>query len=333
MPLPIAAGIAGIKGLTSITSALSKGLGVPQARLRSRKANKALRMRALEEAKADARKGGTRGTEAGKVIRQWAGLLANGTVPMEWPQRYSGDQGNGAWPGADGSRQAALEAATELATIGRQEETRAPAAAPKATGRSAATTTRTRGAAKERTYVRYDPDTGERVTGITQEDPRYSEWPNRRASTRAASRRAPASGTRAAASRRSRKTRSQRETDAAIRRITTEATRAGLRLTAAGAKKFAGMAAAAGMSTGVAAALVVSTGLAAYFATKWVIGKIEQSNDRAYQREQLALAYIKARRRWEEQEGRKLTREEHKFLAENFKQALKAFDAGVTYTP
>jgi hypothetical protein len=93
------------------------------------------------------------------------------------------------------------------------------------------------------------------------------------------------------------------------------------------------MAAAAGMSTGVAAALVVSTGLAAYFATKWVIGKIEQSNDRAYQREQLALAYIKARRRWEEQEGRKLTREEHKFLAENFKQALKAFDAGVTYTP
>lgn len=334
MPFPIAAGVAGFAALKKLRSLNvvdigSKITGLPKARIRGRAANKRLRMQALEEASADARRGGERGKQAYQVVAQWAGLLANGTVPMEWPQRYTGDQGNGAWPGADGSRNAALMRATELATLGAQAETPTEAA-PKNGNGSARTATARGRTRKPRTYVRYDPDTGERVAGITADDPRYSEWPNRKPrAQRATSTRSTATGT----TRRRRQTRTQRETNAAIRRITTEATRAGLRLTAAGAKKFASMAAAAGMSAGVAAALVVSTGLAAYFATKWVLGKIAESNDRAYQREQLALAYRKARTRWAEQQGRALTRDEQRFLGENFKQALVAFDAGVSWTP
>jgi hypothetical protein len=93
------------------------------------------------------------------------------------------------------------------------------------------------------------------------------------------------------------------------------------------------MAAAAGMSVGAAAALVVGTGLASYAATRWLIGKIEDSNDPAYRRSQAALAYRRARQDWERQKGRPLTRTEHDFLARNFKDALKALDAGVSYTP
>ena len=93
------------------------------------------------------------------------------------------------------------------------------------------------------------------------------------------------------------------------------------------------MAAAAGLSAGAAAALVVGTGVAAYAATRWLIGRIETVTDPAYKREQVALAYRRARLDWEKREGRKLTKLEHDFLARNFKDALKALDAGVTYNP
>lgn len=115
--------------------------------------------------------------------------------------------------------------------------------------------------------------------------------------------------------------------------MTTEATRAGLKLTASAYRAFAGMATAAGMSTAAAAALVVGTGIAAYAATRWLINKIEDVTDPAYKREQVALAYRRARLDWEKQQGRKLNKTEHDFLARNFKDALKALDAGVTYTP
>ena len=339
MPFPLAIG-GGLGFVGSVFGGGAEGLktklGVGGQRGRTPAQNRRMRQSQVRDAEAMARAGDEFGV---KLLRAWLGELPSLSVSRA---DYRSGVGQGRMP-ADG-RALAQEALDRLKADGivtaagnlssgakRGDGTkRSKATASQGTGARKGTTAR--GGPRDRTYVRYDPDTGERVTGITQDDPRYSEWPNRKPRARSVSRSTrTTSGARSTTSRR--KTKTQRETDAAIRRITMEATRAGLRLTASAAKAFAGMAAAAGMSTAAAAALVVSTGAAAYLATRWLIDRIETVTDPAYKREQVALAYRRARLDWEKREGRKLTKLEHDFLARNFKDALKALDAGVTYNP
>lgn len=340
MPLPFAAGLGvlgGLKGINKNAALAAVGLGGQRGRTRAQ--NQRMRRDQVRDAEAMARAGDEFGV---KLLRAWVGDLPS--LSVHRPDYRSG-VGQGRMP-ADGvaiAREALarlqadgiITAAGNLTSAAKRGDgTKRSKATAASQGTGARKGTTTRGGPRERTYVRYDPDTGERVTGITQDDPRYSEWPNRRPRSSSSSSSARSSGARSATtSRTRRKTRTQRETDAAIRRITTEATRAGLKLTASAARWFASAAAAAGMSTAAAAALVVGTGLASYAATRWLINKIEDVTDPAYKREQVALAYRRARLDWEKREGRKLTRTEHDFLARNFKDALKALDAGVTYNP
>lgn len=330
MPFPIAiAGLGGIGGL--IQNPLGR-LGISQQRLRSPAANRRARVAQIAEAETMARAGDQFGID---LLRAW---LGSGPRVRRADYRGGVEQGGMPRDGRDGAEDA-LERLVEdgvMTVAGRLTaaakrgtgEKRAKAASQ---GTGARKGTTTRGGPRERTYVRYDPDTGERVL-VTADDERYTAWSNRKPRARTASRSArTSSGVRSTTSRR--KTRTQKETDAAIRRITTEATRAGLRLSAAAARGFASMAAAAGMSSAAAAALVVGTGVVAYAATRWLIDRIETVTDPAYKREQVALAYRRARLEWEKREGRKLTKLEHDFLARNFKDALKALDAGVTYNP
>ena len=337
MPLPLlaGAGLAGklFSGLNKNAALAAVGLGGQRGRTPAQ--NRRMRQSQVRDAEAMARAGDQFGLD---LIWAWQGNPSKQGVKRA---SYRSGVPQGTMP-ADG-RKLAEEAIQSLdgdnllsadllklsSGAKRASTTKGTKATAASQGAAARKGTVTRGGPRERTYVRYDPDSGERVTGITQDDPRYSEWPNRKPRAVSTARRA--TSTRAPASRR--KTKTQRETDAAIRRITTEATRAGLRLTASGARAFASMAAAAGLSAGAAAALVVGTGVAAYAATRWLIGRIETVTDPAYKREQVALAYRRARLDWEKREGRKLTKLEHDFLARNFKDALKALDAGVTYNP
>jgi len=341
MPLPL--GVAG--GAWSLGNALKSGnvlgaVGFGGQRGRTPAQNRRMRQQQVRDAEAMARAGDDFGV---KLLRVWLGELPSLSVSR--PDYRSG-VAQGKMP-ADGRTiaQEALDrlkadgvvtASGNLSRAGKRDtgEKRAKAASQ---GAAARKDTGTRGGPRtrrERTYVRYDPDTGERVE-VTRDDWRYDEWTNRRPrrsgsrSSRSTSRRTTYSEPR----RSRRKTRSEREVDAAVRRIATEATKAGLNLTASAVRWFAGAAAAAGMSAGAAAALVVGTGLVSYAATRWLIDRIETVTDPAYKREQVALAYRRARLDWEKREGRKLTRTEHDFLARNFKDALKALDAGVTYSP
>ena len=194
-------------------------------------------------------------------------------------------------------------------------------AKPKARG-GARATRRTRA---PRTYVRYDPDTGERVL-VTADDPRFDEWTNRKPrASRAPS--APRARRAATAAKSRRKTTAQKARDRYVDRISRDVANAGLQLTAAGIQKFAAMAANAGMSVGVAAALVVSVGLVSYHATRWLLDRIATVRDPAYKKEQIALAYRRARLDWARAAGRELNHEEHAFLAEMFKRQLS--QAGV----
>jgi hypothetical protein len=88
-----------------------------------------------------------------------------------------------------------------------------------------------------------------------------------------------------------------------------------------------GAAAAAGVSLGTSAALAIAAGAGSYFATKWVLEKLEAIKDRkvtaADVKFQAALAYRKARQDAALQLGRELTTEEHKVLADAFKAKLK----------
>jgi len=333
VPLPVGLGVGKLG--TALAGKFLGSVGFGGQRGRTRAQNERMRRDQVRDAEAMARAGDEFGVQ---LLLAWVGRLPSLSVSRA---DYRSGVGQGKMPAhgvalatealarleADGVITAAGNLRSAAKRTSGTKGTKATAASRGGTGARKGTSTR--GGPRERTYVRYDPDTGERVL-VTRDDPRYDEWTNRRPR---ASRTSSRSRSTASSSGRRRKTKTQRETDAAIRRITTEATRAGLRLSAAAARGFASMAAAAGMSTAAAAALVVGTGIAAYAATRWLIGRIEDVTDPAYRREQVALAYRRARVDWEKREGRKLTRTEHDFLARNFKDALRALDAGVTYTP
>lgn len=344
MPIPLAlAAVPGVKsifsgGLGGVGTGILNAAGFGGQRGRTPAQNRRMRQNQVKDAEAMARAGDQFGVD---LLRAWTGDLPSLSVSR--PDYRSG-VGQGRMP-ADGvalAREALarlqadgiITAAGRLRAGGKSASSsgKSKAASQEQTKGTTARSTRTRGGPRERTYVRYDPDTGERVL-VPRDDPRYVEWSNRKPSSRSSARSRSASRSATSSARSRRKTKAQRETDAAIRRITTEATRAGIKLTTSAARWFASAAAAAGMSTAAAAALVVGTGLAAYAATRWLVNKIEDVTDPAYKREQVALAYRRARLDWERQEGRKLNKTEHDFLARNFKDALKALDAGVTYNP
>lgn len=325
MPLPfLGAALAGSSLGSKLVGGAAAALKLPPARMRSPAANLRIRKQNIDAAFAAA--------VAGEPSVTVTGI--DGKRYTFTPPKRLLDEASTKWA-TEQARAYARERLAELPAAKRAGDKGQPkgAGASQSVGKSGTKGGKgTRRASRGRLYVRYDPDTGERVE-VTRDDPRYDEWSNRKPRASSSGRsRASRSGS-SSGGRSRRKTRAQKETDALVRRITNDAARAGISLTVSAAKKFAGMAAAAGMSTGAAAALVVGTGLAAYAATRWLINKIEDVTDPAYKREQVALAYRKARLDWERQEGRKLTTAEHKFLAENFKQALKALDAGVTYQP
>ncbi len=335
MPLPL--GLGATLG-SALRGKLFGAVGLGGQRGRTPAQNRRMRRDQVRDAELMVRAGDEFGA---RLLRAWIGELPSLSVSRA---DYRSGVGQGRMPGdgvALASEALARLKSEGLLTAGgtltaaakRGDQAKGAKATAASRGTAARKGTVTRGGPRERTYVRYDPDSGERVL-VTRDDPRYDEWTNRRprqsGARGASARRTTATGARSGSRR---KTRTQRETDAAIRRITTDATRAGLRLTASAARWFASAAAAAGMSTGAAAALVVGTGLASYAATRWLINRIETVTDPAYKREQVALAYRRARLDWEKREGRKLTRTEHDFLARNFKDALKALDAGVTYNP
>jgi len=330
-PLPLGLGLSSLG--SKLGGQLLGKVGFAGQRGRTPAQNRRMRQDQVRDAEAMARAGDQFGVE---LLRAWTGELPSLSVHRA---DYRSGVGQGRMP-SDGVQLAAaaldrlkadgvVTAAGRLSTGAKRAATTkgTRGAASSSAGKSAA---RTRAPGRGRTYVRYNPDTAERVTVTADDEPEYSEWPNRK--PRASGSRSSRSTSRATTTRR-RKTKTQRETDAAIRRITTEATRAGLRLSVSAARGFASMAAAAGMSSAAAAALVVGTGVAAYAATRWLINRIETVTDPAYKREQVALAYRRARLEWEKGAGRKLTQLEHDFLARNFKDALKALDAGVTFTP
>lgn len=340
MPLPLgivglASGFGGIAGLQS-----KIGLGGQRGRTPAQ--NRRMRQQQVRDAEAMARAGDQFGVD---LLRAWLGELPSLSVARA---DYRSGVGQGRMP-ADGRAlaQTALDAlkadgvvtaAGRLTAHGKRASTEKRAKATEVSRETGARKgTATRGAARERTYVRYDPDTGERVL-VTRDDPRYDEWTNRRPSARSARMRSTRTGARTSRSRR--KTRSQREIDSAVRRITTEATKAGLNVTAAAARGFAGLAASAGLSVGAAAALVVGAGLVSYLATSKLIEVYELNNDPAYRRSQAALAYRKARGELEQRlYGRKgsppgvlLEPVQHQFLAKMFRDALQN-DTGFRWNP
>jgi len=84
---------------------------------------------------------------------------------------------------------------------------------------------------------------------------------------------------------------------------------------------------AVGVSAGASAALAIIAGAGSYFATKFVLAKLEERKDKkitaADVKFQAAMAYRRAREDAARQLGRPLTLDEHKVLAEAFKANLK----------
>ena len=361
-PLALAGGLLGGGRLGGLASAL----GISEQRLRTPAQNRAARVQQIAEAMQMARQGKRLGV---MLLLQWSGQLPNHTVSDPdykggTPQgRMPSDGVTGALRALDtlrsegtligtklvkgkssedisGARQGVRSAAKEKAFAEAfLEDISAPSS-----GRST-----TRRGAGERTYTRYDPATGRKVK-VTQDDPRYDEWPNRKPSRRAlAEFSGGETGGRAGRGRKakrydpmtgravqvypddpryddwpSRKP-PRGSTPAAMRRtLETRIRNAGLRATGSLVGKFTTIASAAGISTGAAAAAVVAAGAVSFAVTTAAMKQLERARDPAVKRSQVALAYREARKKLAAKQGRALNATEQKLLAEWFKDTMRA---------
>lgn len=168
---------------------------------------------------------------------------------------------------------------------------------------------------RERLYTAYDPIDGTKYR-IPKSDPRYDEWPHRKPSkkSKARARIAAIAGL-------------SPEQAAVAQAVATPVARRAVTVGRRVATKIGGAVTAATVAAGEAAglgalstaSLVALAGLASYYATKTLAAHYVSDEEMI---EQQALAYKHARQQFEQENGRRLTQEENKYLAAEFKRVL-----------